>query len=186
MRYAVLCSRVRVEEKALFDALNRRGVPFDRVDPRRLSVELDGRALAGYEAVLVRCISHTRAYYMTRWLNELGVRTVNSHETVACCGDKLMMSLAFRRAGLRPIGWHKLRHTFASHLAMHGVPLKTIQELLGHASPMMTNRYSHLSPTVCRDAVVLLDQPAPKKEEQGHDEAAETQSQQNSSNRRAK
>ncbi len=100
MRYAVLCSRVRVEEKLLFDAMDRKGIPFDRVDPRGLAVDIDSRTLAVYDAVLVRCISHTRAFYLTRWLNELGVRTVNSHEAVACCGDKLLMSLAFRRAGL--------------------------------------------------------------------------------------
>ncbi|WNG16059.1 tyrosine-type recombinase/integrase [Cystobacter fuscus] len=35
------------------------------------------------------------------------------------------------RAGIRPIRWHTLRHTFASHLAMRGVPLKAIQELMG-------------------------------------------------------
>ena len=61
-------------------------------------------------------------------------------------------------AGLRAAGWHVLRHTFASHLAMRGVPLKVIQELLGHATIQMTMRYGHLSPDVSRDAVRLLDQ----------------------------
>lgn len=41
---------------------------------------------------------------------------------------------ACRKAGLRQIGWHVLRHTFASHLAMRGAPLKAIQEVLGHAT----------------------------------------------------
>jgi integrase len=65
-----------------------------------------------------------------------------------------------RRAGLRRIGWHVLRHTFASHLAMRGVALKAIQELLGHATIEMTMRYAHLSPDVRRDAVKLLDEPS--------------------------
>lgn len=64
-----------------------------------------------------------------------------------------------RKANLRPIGWHVLRHTFASHLAMKGAPLKTIQEMLGHATIEMTMRYAHLSPEVKRDAVTLLDSP---------------------------
>jgi integrase len=61
------------------------------------------------------------------------------------------------RAGLRRIGWHTCRHTFASHLVMRGAALKTVQELLGHQSMAMTLRYAHLTPTVRREAVELLD-----------------------------
>jgi integrase len=65
---------------------------------------------------------------------------------------------ACRKAGLRHIGWHCLRHTFASHLVMRGAPMKAVQELLGHTTMEMTMRYSHLSPDVRRDVVLLLDQ----------------------------
>ena len=64
---------------------------------------------------------------------------------------------ACKRAGLRRIGWHVLRHTFASHLVMRGAPLKAVQELLAHATIMMTMRYAHLAPEISREAVKLLD-----------------------------
>jgi site-specific recombinase XerD len=64
---------------------------------------------------------------------------------------------ACKRAGLRRVGWHVLRHTFASHLMMRGVALMAIQELLGHKDIKMTMRYAHLAPDVTRDAVLLLD-----------------------------
>jgi integrase len=60
-----------------------------------------------------------------------------------------------------PIGWHTLRHTFASHLVMRGVAIVTVQRLMGHANIRMTLKYAHLSPHVSREAVMLLDEPAP-------------------------
>lgn len=49
-----------------------------------------------------------------------------------------------------------LRHTFASWLAIAGVPIKTIQELMGHKNISMTMRYAHLSEKVKKEAVKLL------------------------------
>jgi len=43
------------------------------------------------------------------------------------------------------VGWHTFRHTYASHLAMKGRPLKSIAELLGHRDSRTTEIYSHLS-----------------------------------------
>ena len=63
------------------------------------------------------------------------------------------------RAGILNFHWHDLRHTFASRLAMAGVPLRTIGELLGHKTPAMTMRYAHLAPAHLRDAVECLVNP---------------------------
>lgn len=62
-----------------------------------------------------------------------------------------------RESGLRHLGWHVLRHTFASQLAMRGASLKAIQEMMGHSTIEMTLRYAHLSPHIAQEAVAMLD-----------------------------
>lgn len=61
-----------------------------------------------------------------------------------------------RRSGLQGIGWHSLRHTFASHLVMGGADLATVSKLLGHASITTTMIYAHLSPGHVQGAIQRL------------------------------
>lgn len=72
----------------------------------------------------------------------------------------------FLRTGLRRIaaradlqsgvGWHMLRHSFASHLVCAGAPLRVVQEALGHSSYEMTLRYAHLDVSALRETMKLL------------------------------
>lgn len=61
-----------------------------------------------------------------------------------------------KRAGLRPIGWHVLRHTFASQLATEGISMRIIQEFLGHSTIQMTGRYAHLAPSAFQSTIEVL------------------------------
>ncbi|MEU9837973.1 lysine biosynthesis protein LysX [Actinomadura sp. NPDC048032] len=100
---AVLASRVRYEEKRVFAALERRGVPYAHVDTRRFSAELGGGAASAgprYAAALNREISHSRALYASMILEARGVPTVNRSEVITVCGDKLRTSLELERAGV--------------------------------------------------------------------------------------
>ncbi|MCU1604284.1 MAG: Phage integrase [Modestobacter sp.] len=52
---------------------------------------------------------------------------------------------------------HTLRHSAASVMLTHGVPLKVVSEVLGHSSIAITGDvYGHVSPDVSRDAVATL------------------------------
>ena len=51
---------------------------------------------------------------------------------------------------------HKLRHTFATILFQNAVDIKTIQELLGHASIATTQIYTHVEDEQKRDAVMRI------------------------------
>lgn len=106
-------------------------------------------------------LSPEAAQALEAWRKEAGGRRYvfsrDKAEPLSRGETKWPLYRACAGAGLRKVGWHVLRHTFASHLAMKGVPLKAVQELLGHSSIEMTMRYAHLSPAAKDSAVALLD-----------------------------
>ena len=53
---------------------------------------------------------------------------------------------AIERAGVNPITFHELRHTFGTQMAAAGAPLRAIQEWLGHADAKTTEIYAHYAP----------------------------------------
>lgn len=53
---------------------------------------------------------------------------------------------AIKRAGIEPITFHGLRHTWASWHVMNGTPLPVLQKLGGWKSIQMVQRYAHLAP----------------------------------------
>ena len=71
-------------------------------------------------------------------------------------GYKHWFEPAVEEAGLQDFTWYCLRHTFASRLAMAGVDLLTISELMGHKTIQMTKRYAHLAPAHNQAAVDRL------------------------------
>ena len=65
--------------------------------------------------------------------------------------------LALRKAKIEDFHFHDLRHTFATRLVQAGVDIYKVQRLLGHKSPIMTQRYAHHYPESLRDGVEILD-----------------------------
>lgn len=80
---------------------------------------------------------------------------INTYQTRSSCRHKLEKLCV--KANVKKIGWHGLRHSFASQLATNGVSLKTIQELLGHSDLKMVQRYAHLEPVTLKEAIRTLE-----------------------------
>jgi integrase len=71
-------------------------------------------------------------------------------------GGRQWFEDALAEAKVENFTWHCLRHTFASRMVMAGVDLRTVADLMGHASIQMTMRYAHLAKAHKAGAVKTL------------------------------
>jgi [lysine-biosynthesis-protein LysW]--L-2-aminoadipate ligase len=102
MRLAILTSRIRVEEKLLFEALRQRAIDFDVIDDGELLLDLAQaeERWQSYDAVLCRSVSQSRGLTVAYVLEHWGVPVFNSPAVTATCNDKLLTTLALLRANV--------------------------------------------------------------------------------------
>ena len=94
MKVGILLSRIRVEEKLLLAEMERQNLNPERIDDGKIVFDMQEDAWGGFDVVLERSISHVRALYALRLLDDWGVATVNTFEVVNTCGDKLLTNSA--------------------------------------------------------------------------------------------
>ncbi len=90
------------------------------------------------------------ALFLNRYGTRLTARSV----------ERMIKSYALKRGLIRKINPHALRHSFASHLLGAGADLRSIQEMLGHASLSTTQKYTHIS---LEQLMHVYDQAHPRK-----------------------
>jgi len=102
MRVGVLCSRVRVEEKLLFEAMNQKGIDYEKIDDREVIFELNDPKSSAfkYDIILERSVNHSRALYALQIFNDWGIKTVNTAEVARICGDKFITTQALIKHGV--------------------------------------------------------------------------------------
>ena len=97
MRAGLLCSRLRVEEKLLRDALQRHGVDVDVIDDRTVLFDIT-RPYRAWDVVVERSLSQSRGLAALRVLAAWSVPTVNTADVTALCADKLATTAALHAA----------------------------------------------------------------------------------------
>jgi [lysine-biosynthesis-protein LysW]---L-2-aminoadipate ligase len=98
LRIGVLYSRVRVEEKWIFAAMERRGLDYERLDDRLIHFDLSNpEPWRQYDAILERSISYNNGLYACRIFNSWDIPTVNTAAVAEACGDKLITSALLAR-----------------------------------------------------------------------------------------
>ncbi len=101
MRLGVLFTRLRVEEKWLFAALDERGLDYERLLDSQVSFDLTSPSAWGeYDLIFIRSLSTTRGLYAAQVLNARGVPTINSYAVMATCNDKIATTAALTSSGV--------------------------------------------------------------------------------------
>ena len=101
MLIGVLYSRVRVEEKLLFEELEKRNITYEKIDIREAIFDLhDMKRWQKYDVILERCISHSQALSALQLFCQFGIRCVNDAKVAQICGDKLQTNAALVAAGV--------------------------------------------------------------------------------------
>jgi integrase len=67
--------------------------------------------------------------------------------------SRVRFKAALKRAGLRDLRFHDLRHTYGSRMAAAGTPLRTLQGWMGHRDYKTTEIYADFAPDPTQGAV---------------------------------
>jgi integrase len=145
-----------------------RALAWDQIDLAHLTVRIDRAvwrdrmALPKHDRVRTISISNSTADRLaTHRATPLGQHALVFPKADGAMRGQQRCGNALReigtKAGTGPIGWHVLRHTFATTLVAAGVNLRAVQDLMGHANLSTTMRYAHLLPDSRATALRALD-----------------------------
>ncbi|MBC7126698.1 MAG: lysine biosynthesis protein LysX [Candidatus Methanosuratincola petrocarbonis] len=98
----ILYDHMRWEEKALYEACVKKGVDFSLVSAEKIYFDLTSKDRPSWlgDVVIQRCVSHFRGLHATAALESYGVRVINRYQTSELCGNKVLNTITFKRAGI--------------------------------------------------------------------------------------
>ena len=152
--YAILVTLVRLGLRASEVA----AMTIDDIDWRTGLVVVHGKGRRDDSLPLPDDVGHALAGYLRRGRpatqhREVFVRTRAPLGPLGRGGVSCVVRRACKRAGIAPIGAHKLRHTLACDMVGAGVPLSQISQVLRHRSISSTSNYARVDINALRALV---------------------------------
>jgi [lysine-biosynthesis-protein LysW]--L-2-aminoadipate ligase len=100
MKVAFLHSLLRPEEKLLLNEFKKkRDAQVEMIDDRTIRFDI-AKSKFDFDVMIERSINHSRAVHAIKLFEAAGVRCVNNGTTATICGDKILTSIAIKKAGI--------------------------------------------------------------------------------------
>jgi len=152
----LLAAAVSLRDRALLETAYATGMRVGEVtrllitdlDSGRMAIRVDqGKGRKDRYVMLSQSLLETlRAYWRESKPKVFLFPGVGGKKPLCISAAQKAFDRARLQAGIKkPVSFHTLRHSFATHLIESGTNVRTIQALLGHRSLQTTERYTHLA-----------------------------------------
>ena len=164
----LLAAAVSLRDRALLETGYATGMRVGEVtrllitdlDSGRMAIRVDqGKGRKDRYVMLSRSLLETlRAYWRESKPKGFLFPGLGGNKALCVSAAQKAFDRARLQAGIKkPVSFHTLRHSFATHLIENGTSLRTIQALLGHRSLQTTQRYVHLAQNYLQQTTSPLD-----------------------------
>jgi integrase/recombinase XerD len=164
----LLAAAVSLRDRALLETAYATGMRVSEVtrllitdlDSGRMAIRVDqGKGRKDRYVMLSPSLLETlRAYWRESKPKGFLFPGVGGNKPLCISAAQKAFDRARLQAGIKkPVSFHTLRHSFATHLIESGTSVRTIQALLGHRSLQTTERYTHLAQNYLHQTKSPLD-----------------------------
>jgi integrase/recombinase XerD len=164
----LLAAAVSLRDRALLETAYATGMRVGEVtrllitdlDSGRMAIRVDqGKGRKDRYVMLSPSLLETlRAYWRESKPKPFLFPGVGGKKPLCISAAQKAFDRARLQAGIKkPVSFHTLRHSFATHLIESGTNVRTIQALLGHRSLQTTERYTHLAQNYLHQTKSPLD-----------------------------
>ena len=100
MKIGILCSKIRLEEKLLFQELSKLNQEFIQLNPESLSLKNRKDDFGQINLLFNREIAQTRAELILEFAEKAGIKTINSSKSTKLCNNKALTTSTLNRASV--------------------------------------------------------------------------------------